>query len=84
MQTSEDIRAAVKDALGETVRKEVDQALKALRSEVEPPAPVEVREVADDDLRGGFKSLAHFARDVARASLPGPNVSKELSAWANG
>jgi len=34
------------------------------------------------DLKGGFKSLTHFARDVAKAAQTGyRKVSKELSSW---
>lgn len=83
MFESDQIHEAVKSALGETVRETVEAAVKELTAGDERASTVmSVRDRGDDDARGGFKSFAHFARDVARASLPGPGASKELSAWA--
>jgi len=81
MHVSEDIRAAVKSALGETVRETVEAAVKEMAASEDAPIAA-VRNRSDDDLRGGFKSLAHFARDIARASVPGSGVSTELAAWS--
>lgn len=81
MHVSEDIRAAVKSALGETVRETVEAAVKEMAASEDAPIAA-VRDRSDDDLHGGFKSLAHFARDIARASVPGGGVSKELAAWS--
>jgi HK97 family phage major capsid protein len=80
MLVSEDIKTAVKSAVEETVREAVDSAVKELSTASKAVHPA--REAEEDDPKGGFKSFAHFARDVARASLPGPNVSKELGAWS--
>ncbi len=80
MYVSKDIQEAVKAAVGQTVRETVESALDEMRSrEVAAPS------VAAGDERtsaGGFKNFAHFARDVAHASLPGANVSKELAGWS--
>ncbi len=81
MLVSEDIKTAVKSAVEETVREAVDAAVKRM-SDSAPKAVPMGRETGEGDAKGGFKSLAHFARDVARASLPGSNVSKELSTWS--
>jgi HK97 family phage major capsid protein len=82
LQTSEEIKAAVEDAIGATVREKVGEAMKSLRVDGERPTVAGVRERSEDDGRGGFKSLAHFARDVARASIPGAAVSRELAEWS--
>jgi len=80
MYESEDIKAAVRSALGETVRETVEAAVKEMTAGETTPAAV--RDRSEDDARGGFKSLAHFARDVARASVPGGGASKELASWS--
>lgn len=39
-------------------------------------------EPLEKDLKGGFKSLSHFAADVAKAKMSGyRNISKEFDAW---
>lgn len=80
MYVSKDIQEAVKAAVGQTVRETVESALEEMRSrEVAAPS---VAAVDERDNASGFKNFAHFARDVARASLPGANVSKELAGWS--
>lgn len=81
MYLSEDIQAVVKSALGETVRETVEAAVKEMAASEDAPVAA-LRNRSDDDLQGGFKSLAHFARDIARASVPGSGVSKELASWS--
>ena len=81
MYLSEDIQAVVKSALGETVRETVEAAVKEMAASEDAPVAA-LRNRSDDDLQGGFKSLAHFARDIARASVPGSGVSRELASWS--
>ncbi|MCD6404718.1 MAG: phage major capsid protein [Planctomycetes bacterium] len=82
MFVPEDIQQAVKAALGETVRETVEAAVKNLGDSGTGAPVTSVAERSDDDESGGFKSFAHFARDVARASVAGAGTSKELAAWS--
>lgn len=82
MYTSEEIGAAVREAVGHTVRDTIADAIKNSAGSVPPPA-----RAAGPTSHAGedapFKSLAHFARDVARASVPGGGISQELAGWSS-
>lgn len=64
------------------ISKDVDEKVAAaIKTETKMPV-IEVKENLEDDPKGGFKALWHFARDVARAEKGGGRgVSKELENW---
>ncbi len=54
----------------------------AFPQKTEQVAPIEVHDNLEDDPKGGFKAMWHFARDVARAEKSGGRkLSKELVEW---
>lgn len=60
----------------ESIKVQLDETLKTMTPRVD------IHENSDDDPKGGFKSFAHFCKDVyLRDTSQGRNVTPELTAW---
>lgn len=91
--SKEDFEKLVKDTTVESVKsiieeshksivEDIDEKIKAAVGEVEKKIIVVGQEEYDKDKKAGFKSLSHFARDVAITEKSGGRkISKELEKW---
>lgn len=74
-------RDAMKAVLGDLsalVKASVDDAVKSLDI---GDKRIDTGGVQDDDGKGGFKSLGHFAHDIWKVGRNGQNVSETLAKW---
>ncbi len=67
--------------LNEKIASQIDEKITSLTPKPEEKAPI-IMDTTVEDPKGGFKSLSHFARDVAFAEKdPRRGLTKELEAW---
>lgn len=80
VKTTED---RIKELIGEAVTSQLQPALeKALEVDREKVSKIEVVDNFEKDLKGGFKSMGHFFRDVVRCDKSGGrNMTTELDKW---
>lgn len=90
--TMEDLKGVIKDTVKPEITETIENFVKAMTDELDKKIKelsdsVDARIVVGDDLqkedkKGGFKSLAHFATDVAKAALSSNrSVSETLVKW---
>ena len=85
-QIKEILEGVVNDkfvAQRESDQKMIEESIaKAIAEETAKAKKIEVEDNFEKDPKGGFKSFAHFCRDVARSDQSsGRNESKELDKW---
>jgi len=69
-----------RDFIAEEIKKRVEDLKAEMKKPKEPR--IEVTDQAEEDPKGGFKSLSHFALDIAKAAKSGyRHISPELEKW---
>lgn len=70
-----DMNALIEKAVADVLAAEKDKAKDNIKS------VVDVKDLSDDDPKGGFKTAGHFCRDVAMEEC-GKGISPELGKWS--
>ena len=78
-----DENVGIKEAIGVAVHDAVVKEMSSLSKDLAKDINIVVGKTQDvtDDPKGGFKSFAHFARDLFRAGPDGRGASKSLVEW---